>query len=575
MIQYKDIIATSICLILLFSNLSIIAHAGQSLNNSISVQLESDIVDIGSLFNVTIYLDLYENVSGWSIDELTFQPDLLSVENVEEGDLFNGVQSSFAILGEIDNITGKITDIICYTPTGDNVSESGSLCIITFYAKKAGLAEINLSVTLSYAGNEVPHEDHNATIEIQDGGIDAIPPEIKEVSAHPRLQYNNGYVNITCDVTDNVAVENTNVIITGPSGFTTVNHSMIKIKETNTYYYNTSYSIIGTYPFQIWAKDTSNNQNVSTTYIFEITDNQNESPVANDDYYTIDEDTTCTIVAPGILINDTDAENDPLIAIKITNPEHGILTEFNQDGSFAYIPDANFCGNDSFTYKANDGISDSNIATVHITVGCINDPPVADFTYSPDSPTVTDTIIFTDNSNDIDGSIINWTWAFGDGNISYQKNPEHQYTTKGQYIVHLTVKDDNGAETTKNKTITIKPHQNLSITLTRPLPHTIYIMDKPKTLRIGKTFILGKITINAEVQNAEGETTVELYIDDTFISRLTQKPYTWILKERLFGKHTIKVVAHDSSGASDTASLDARIFCFTILKNRLLDRSDT
>jgi hypothetical protein len=42
-----------------------------------------------------------------------------------------------------------------------------------------------------------------------------------------------------------------------------------------------------------------------------------------------------------------------------------------------YTPDANFSGSDSFTYKANDGTVDSNVATVSITVNAVNDPPVA------------------------------------------------------------------------------------------------------------------------------------------------------------------------------------------------------
>jgi PKD repeat protein len=43
---------------------------------------------------------------------------------------------------------------------------------------------------------------------------------------------------------------------------------------------------------------------------------------------------------------------------------------FPIDGSFDYVPDPGFCGVDSFTYKANDGTCDSNVATVTITVFC-------------------------------------------------------------------------------------------------------------------------------------------------------------------------------------------------------------
>jgi VCBS repeat-containing protein len=49
----------------------------------------------------------------------------------------------------------------------------------------------------------------------------------------------------------------------------------------------------------------------------------------------------------------------------------------NSDGSFNYTHDGSETTVDSFTYHANDGTSDSNIATVTITINPINDPPVA------------------------------------------------------------------------------------------------------------------------------------------------------------------------------------------------------
>src|SRR5207249_1942010 len=49
----------------------------------------------------------------------------------------------------------------------------------------------------------------------------------------------------------------------------------------------------------------------------------------------------------------------------------------NANGSFTYTPAANYNGADSFTYKANDGTLNSNVATVTITVTSVNDPPVA------------------------------------------------------------------------------------------------------------------------------------------------------------------------------------------------------
>ena len=53
----------------------------------------------------------------------------------------------------------------------------------------------------------------------------------------------------------------------------------------------------------------------------------------------------------------------------VTGPTQRPLT-LHADGSYDYTPAANFNGTDSFTYKANDGDADSNVATVTITVDC-------------------------------------------------------------------------------------------------------------------------------------------------------------------------------------------------------------
>jgi hypothetical protein len=75
----------------------------------------------------------------------------------------------------------------------------------------------------------------------------------------------------------------------------------------------------------------------------------------------------------GVLANDTDIEGDPLTAHLADPPEDGTVT-LDTDGTFEYVPDPGFHGIDTFTYRANDGLAESNLATVTITV---NDPPVA------------------------------------------------------------------------------------------------------------------------------------------------------------------------------------------------------
>ncbi|MEZ4867016.1 MAG: tandem-95 repeat protein [Caldilineaceae bacterium] len=99
----------------------------------------------------------------------------------------------------------------------------------------------------------------------------------------------------------------------------------------------------------------------------------NNVPVAADDSYNTDADASLTIPAPGVLSNDSDADGDALTAVEVSAPSNGTLT-FNSDGSFTYVPNAGFTGVDSFTYLANDGSGDSNVATVIITVNAVSTP---------------------------------------------------------------------------------------------------------------------------------------------------------------------------------------------------------
>ncbi len=79
-----------------------------------------------------------------------------------------------------------------------------------------------------------------------------------------------------------------------------------------------------------------------------------------------------------------------LTAIKVSDPANGTLV-LNADGSFTYTPDADFNGTDTFTYKANDGYDDSNVATVTITVTEIKDQvqAVDDFYTTDEDTTLT------------------------------------------------------------------------------------------------------------------------------------------------------------------------------------------
>ncbi|MCA9169716.1 MAG: tandem-95 repeat protein, partial [Planctomycetales bacterium] len=143
------------------------------------------------------------------------------------------------------------------------------------------------------------------------------------------------------------------------------------------------------------------------TFVISITP-VNDAPVAVDDSFTIDEDSPLSVATAGLLGNDFDVDSSPLTASLQVGPNHGTLT-LNADGSFNYAPAPNYFGTDSFTYVANDGTLNSNVATVNITINAVNDAPVANvdnYVTDEDTPftlTLSELLV---NDTDIDGDAL-------------------------------------------------------------------------------------------------------------------------------------------------------------------------
>lgn len=102
------------------------------------------------------------------------------------------------------------------------------------------------------------------------------------------------------------------------------------------------------------------------------------APVAQNDSYDATQGALLTVnKANGVLKNDTDANLDPLTAVLVSGPGNAASFNLKPNGSFTYQPNPAFVGVDTFTYRANDGTDDSNLATVSINVIRDNKPPVA------------------------------------------------------------------------------------------------------------------------------------------------------------------------------------------------------
>lgn len=148
------------------------------------------------------------------------------------------------------------------------------------------------------------------------------------------------------------------------------------------------------------------NANHALTAIYE----SNNPPVAVSDGFSTDEDTPLQVEPSGVLGNDTD-DGPVLTAVLVEDVQHGELT-LRPDGGFTYVPDADFNGVDSFSYKVSDGTLDSNIVTVMITVHPLEEfaqwldenNPAAGPGDDPDGDSLSNAVEYVVGGNPVDSS---------------------------------------------------------------------------------------------------------------------------------------------------------------------------
>jgi CSLREA domain-containing protein len=194
----------------------------------------------------------------------------------------------------------------------------------------------------------------------------------------------------------------------------------------------------------------------------------NDAPIALANTYSTDRDTPLIISQPGVLGNDTDADTDPLTAILVSGPAHGVLS-LNANGSFSYTPSPVYTGPDSFSYRAGDGASLSATAHVALTVQGQNSAPLAG---SDAASTSIDTLVMIPisklliNDSDPDGDPLNISDVRGnsarggqvtltDGNVVY--TPPAQFVGVDSLI--YTLNDGHGGTSSGTVAVTVGMRQ--------------------------------------------------------------------------------------------------------------------
>ena len=289
--------------------------------------------------------------------------------------------------------------------TGGNTGGAFTINALTGVITVATSAALNFEATPTFA----------LTVQVTDNGVpvlsgtNTITINLTNVNETPAIAPQ------TFSVNENVASGTTvgTVVATDPDAGDTLTYAITGGNTGTAFAINSSTGVITTlgpidfetipsYALTVSVTD-AGALSASNTITVNI-NNVNEAPIANDDNggpYSVLSGQTLPIVAPGVLSNDTDPENDAITVSSVTGTgspvavvpagvtvttAHGSVTIF-PDGHFSYTNNGDAGVSDSFTYADTDTVNTSNTATV--TISIVHDlAPV--LTLSGSAPTFTE-----------------------------------------------------------------------------------------------------------------------------------------------------------------------------------------
>jgi large repetitive protein len=285
------------------------------------------------------------------------------------------------------------------------------------------------------------------------------------------------------------------ILVSGPS------HGTLSVNADGTIVYtpDTNFNGVDTFGYKVSDGQLESAPTTVTINVRPV----NDAPVAAADTYTLDENTTLSVPAAGVLANDTDVDGDPLTAALVSGPAHGSLT-LNADGSFTYMPDAHFSGTDSFTYKANDGALDSNVVSVTLNVQFVNSAPLANpdaYVVDEDNTLSVPAAGVLANDTDADGDPLTATLVSGpahgaltfNGAGSFTYTPDANFNGTDSFTYQVS--DGIASSNTTMVSITVSPVDDAPVAAP-----DAYALDEDATLTVPGTGVLANDT------DVEGDT---------------------------------------------------------------------
>ncbi len=283
--------------------------------------------------------------------------------------------------------TGEDTPLVVNAPGvigNDSDPDGNSLTAILVVGPKKGTLLLNIDGSFTFTPAANYNGPDKFTYRVNDGTADSniatvtltVTPVVDAPTAVDNSYTKNEDIELSVAAPGILANDldgdnGGNLTATLVSG---VSNGTLVLNLDGSFSYTPALNFNGTDSFTYRAHDGTLPSNAGTVTI--IVRGINDAPVAVNETYSLNEDTPLAIAAPGVLANDTDADNEPLTALRVSGPTHGTLT-FNADGSFVYTPNANFVGPDTFSYRARDAAGATSLGSVGLVVNAVPDAPIA------------------------------------------------------------------------------------------------------------------------------------------------------------------------------------------------------
>jgi VCBS repeat-containing protein len=230
-------------------------------------------------------------------------------------------------------------------------------------------------------------------------------------------------------------------------------HGTLNLQPDGTYLYTPAANYHGTDTFTYTVSD--GNGGVVTQSVTISVASVNDAPVAQNATVSGNED---TVITGQVTATDIEGDNLTFSVPASGRPAHGTVT-MAADGSYSYVPNANYNGTDSFTYRVSDGNGGVTTATVTVNVAPVNDAPVANTApiAGIEDTVVTGRVIATD----VDGDALTYTLVSAPthGALTFASDGSYTYAPSANYNGNDTfvyqVSDGHGGVTNVVQTIQV------------------------------------------------------------------------------------------------------------------------